>query len=120
MNKIEITVRVNLIHLKLFFKKNKKNCCSRSREQCELKSINCTGFSKKKMFTSEQCDRGAWLHCSLEITTRSSKMLLLQTCGTPVKVGGSYQVKSYFFRYQTLICVAAGEPYLQPHYQTAS
>jgi len=47
-------------------------------------------------------------------------MLLLQTCGTPLKVGGSYQAKSHFFFYQTLICVAAGEPHPQPHYQTAS
>jgi hypothetical protein len=33
-----------------------------------VKSINCTGFSKKKktVHFSEQCDSGAWLHCSLE------------------------------------------------------
>jgi hypothetical protein len=33
MNKIEITVRVNLIHSKLVFQK--QNYCSREREQCE-------------------------------------------------------------------------------------
>jgi hypothetical protein len=34
-------------------------------------------------------------------------MLLLQTCGTAAKIDGSYQEKSFFFCYQTLIYVAA-------------
>jgi len=60
-----------------------------------------------------------WSHAPLFIGNHHEKQHL-QTCGTPVKVGGSYQAKSHFFCYQTLICVIAGEPHPQPHYQTAS
>jgi len=47
-------------------------------------------------------------------------MLLLQTCGTAAKISGSYQGKLFFFCYQTLIYVVAGQPHPQPHYQTTS
>jgi uncharacterized membrane protein len=64
-----------------------------------VKSINCTGFSKKKkLFTlvnNATVEHGSTVHW--KITTRSSKMLLLQTCGTAAKIGGSYQEKSLFF-----------------------
>jgi hypothetical protein len=46
-------------------------------------------------------------------------MLLLQTCGTAAKIDESYKKRlSFFFCYQTLVYVAAGEPHPQPHYQT--
>jgi hypothetical protein len=64
-----------------------------------VKSINCTGFSKKKkLFTL--VNNATVEPCSTvhgKITTRSSKMLLLQTCGTAAKIGGSYQEKLLFF-----------------------
>jgi hypothetical protein len=50
-------------------------------------------FKKEK---TEQCDSGAigaWLHCSLKIPTRSSKMLLLQSYGWTTKISGSYKAK---------------------------
>jgi len=79
-----------------------------------VKSINCTGFSKKKNSSLYWTVRsGAWLHCSLENQH-------VQTCGTAAKIGGSYQGNSLFFCYQTLIYVAAGKPHPQSHYQTAS
>jgi len=99
MNKIEITVRVNLIHLKLIFLKNKKILLFTFTWIVRVKSINCFGFfKKKKLFTLvnsatiKPCSTYHW-----KITTRSSKMLLLQTCGTTTKIDGSYQEKSLFF-----------------------
>jgi hypothetical protein len=87
-----------------------------------VKSINCSGFSKKKKkiftlvnsATIESCSTDHW-----KITTRSSKMLLLQTCGTAAKIDGSYQEKSFFFLLPNIdICgCGAGEPHPQPHYQ---
>jgi len=67
--------------------------------------------------TIKPCSTDYW-----KITTRSSKMLLLQTCGTTTKIDGSYQEKSLFLLLpNTDICgCGAGEPHPQPHYQTTS
>jgi len=109
MNKIEITVRVNLIHLKLIFLKNKKKYCSRLTalvfrgKKTKLFSLV---FQKKKK--TEQCDSGAWLHYSLKIPTSSNP------AAGPQKLVGPAKQNQFCLLYQTLICVAASEPYSQP------
>jgi len=50
MNKIEITVRVNLIHLKLIFKKTKRKILFTFMWTMRVQLINYSSFSEKKNF----------------------------------------------------------------------
>jgi len=42
------------------------------------------------------------------------------TCGIAVKLVDPTIRNHFFFLYQTVICVDAGKPHPQPHYQSAS
>jgi len=125
MNKIEITVRVNLIHLKLIFFKNKKIYCSRLTALVfRGKKLNFSHWFFKKKKKTEQCDSGAWLHCSLNSGTMLHYSLKIPTSSNPAagqqKLVGPAKQNQFCLLYQTLICVAASEPHSQPHYQTGS
>jgi len=50
----------------------------------------------------------------------AAKCCFSKTCGFILICSGSYQWKAFFSFYQTILCVAAGEPHPQPHSQTAT
>ena len=83
-----------------------------------VKSTNCTGFFFKKtvhLMNSEIMEplfTEQWRQCSVVLFHD------LQNLNHSCKIGGCYQHKLLFFLNQRVICVAAGEPHPQPHYQT--
>ena len=82
------------------------------------KTINCTGFSReKKLFTLINCRAPLFNGSS---PREAAKCCFYKTCGTAEFLMGPTSIKLCFFFNQTFIYVAAGEPHLQPHYQTTS
>jgi len=136
MNKIEITIRVNLIHLKLILKKNKKKLFTFTWI-VRVKSLNCTGFSEKNYLslvnsTSElKFTRNIqwsmaplftlfteqWSHATLYSFLPHEKQPNVASPKPAVSswiLAGLTNVKYFFSSYQTILCVAVGEPHPQP------
>jgi hypothetical protein len=57
------------------------------------------------------------LYYSLKIPTRSSKCCFSNPAAGQQKLVGSTKQNQFCLLYQILICVAAGEPHPQSHYQ---
>ena len=87
-----------------------------------LNQTSLTIHRKKWMLFEENMDE-QWSHAPLFIhfpITRSSRELLLVTCGCTIVNDGPTIEKLWWECYQTGKIVAAGEPHPQPQYQTAT
>jgi hypothetical protein len=109
-----------------------------------VKSINCTGFLRKKIIHVNSASELKFTHtgfskekekklftlmnsttvehsCSVVPPPReAAKCCFYKTCGTAEFLVGPTSINHCFFIKQTVIFVAAGEPHPQPHYQTGT
>ena len=123
MNKIEITVWVNLIHLKLIFKKNKKKILFTFTFTwtMQVQLINCTSFSEKKLCVlvfqkkkkcslSEQCavEHGSTVEVPFP-PREAAKCCFSKPAVQSLILVGPTSKTQWIFLNQTLSCVAAGD-----------